>query len=444
MSCFFQWAPAAFRLRRHRRSRRGFDILEFRGNDVHGKYETKVRCMAGDATSWISDFDRSMAVNLVMELMAVPGRSKQEGRIVELIISKLLAAGVSPSNITTDNANRRIPGGGEIGNLIVKLPGTQRGPRRLLMAHVDTVPICVGCQPVLDGDAIRSADRTTGLGGDDRAGAAVVLTAALELLRLNRPHPPLTLFFAVQEEIGLYGARFITPSKLGSPKFCFNWDGGEARFVNVGATGDYAIEIEIEGLASHAGVHPERGINTITIASLAIADLTENGWHGLIEKGKHRGTSNVGIIRAGEAINVVTPSLTLRAEARSHDPVFRKKIVNAYQKAFTKAAKAVKSADGKMGKVTFKSDLKYESFRLDPQEPVVSLAQNAIAQIGLTPELCIGNGGLDANWMTAHGFPTVTLGCGQRDIHTVNEWLHVPSFLQGCQIGLLLASGELG
>ncbi|WP_010584611.1 M20/M25/M40 family metallo-hydrolase [Schlesneria paludicola] len=400
--------------------------------------------MAGDAMSWVSKFDSAAAIKLVMELMAIPGRSKQEGNIVELIVSKLLAAGVSPSNITTDNANRRIPGGGEVGNLIVKLPGTQRGPRRLLMAHLDTVPICVGCQPVLDRDIIRSANASTGLGGDDRAGVAVVLTAILELLRLNLPHPPLTLFFAVQEEIGLYGARFVQASKLGSPKFCFNWDGGDPRFVSVGATGDYAIEIEIEGLASHAGVHPERGINAITIASLAIADLTENGWHGLIEKGKHRGTSNVGIVHAGEATNVVTPSLTLRAEARSHDPVFRKKIVDAYQKAFAKAAKSVKSADGKTGKVTFRSDLKYESFRLDPQEPVVSLAESAVAHIGLTPELCVGNGGLDANWMTAHGFPTVTLGCGQRDIHTVNEWLHVPSFLQGCQIAMLLASGDLG
>ena len=399
--------------------------------------------MSDDSSKWVPEIDRSAAVKLVMELMAVPGRSKQEGPIVELIRSKLLEAGVKPSNISTDTSNRRIQSGGEVGNLIVNLPGTKRGPRRLLMAHLDTVPICVGCKPTLDGDIIRSADPTTGLGGDDRAGVAVVLTAALELIRQKKPHPPITLFFAVQEEIGLYGARYVSANKLGSPEFCFNWDGGEPRYATIGATGDYAMEIEIDGLASHAGVHPERGGNAIVIASLAISDLTQNGWHGLIEKGKHRGTSNVGIVHAGEATNVVTPHLKLKAEARSHDPVFRKKIVDAYQKAFEKAAKSVKSSDGKSGRVTFKADLKYESFRLDSKEPVVTLAKSAIERIGLTPELCVGNGGLDANWMTAHGFPTVTLGCGQRDIHTVSEWLHIPSFLQGCQIGLLLASGDL-
>jgi len=387
--------------------------------------------------------DAQSAVALVMKLMSIPGRSREEAQVLDFIRTELIGAGVPEAGIEFDTAHRRIPGGGEVGNLIVRIPGTRRGPRRLLMAHTDTVPICAGCQPVLEGDRIRSSVRT-GLGGDNRAGVAVVMTAVLELLRQQISHPPLTLFFPVQEEIGLYGARFVSVQKLGNPKFCFNWDGSTPRYINVGATGDYAIDIEIEGVASHAGVHPEKGVNAITIAALAIADLTENGWHGLISKGRNRGTSNVGVISAGEATNVVTPHLSLRAEARSHDPVFRQRIVDAYRKAFQKAAKSIKSSEGKAGQVKFNADLKYESFRLDPGEPVVSLAKSAISAVGLVPELCVGNGGLDANWMVAHGFPTVTLGCGQHDIHTTDEWLDVPSFLTGCQIGLLLASGQLG
>ena len=388
--------------------------------------------------------DDQSAVSLVMALMSIPGRSREESRVIEFIRAELQRAGVSPDCMELDTANRRIPKGGEAGNLIVRLPGTRRGPRRLLMAHVDTVPICIGSQPVRDGDTIRSADSSTGLGGDDRGGVAVVMTAVIELLRQRIPHPPLTLLFPVQEEIGLYGARFVSTHKLGAPKYCFNWDGGNPRFVNIGATGDYGIEIEIRGLASHAGVHPERGVSAIAIAALAIAELTENGWHGLIQKGRNRGTSNVGVIQGGEATNVVTPLLTLRAEVRSHDPVFRQRIVDAYRKAFDKAAKSVKSSEGDVGQVEFSAELKYESFRLDAAEPVVSLAKTAVSTVGLTPELSIGNGGLDANWMTAHGLPTVTLGCGQNDIHTIREWLDIPSFLTGCRIGLLLASGQLG
>ena len=48
---------------------------------------------------------------------------------------------------------------------------------------------------------------------------------------------------------------------------------------------------------------------------------------------------------------------------------------------------------------------------------------------------------LDANWMVRHGIPTVTLGAGQNDIHTVKEWVDVPEFLEGCRAAVALASG---
>jgi tripeptide aminopeptidase len=392
-------------------------------------------------TTLLPQFDEKAAVERVTEMMAIPGKSCEEGRIAEYIRRRLRDAGLPEAAIIDDGANKRSPVGGEVGNVIVKLPGTVRGPRRLLMGHIDTVPLCVGCQPVRKGDYISSKDPTTALGGDNRAGAAVALTAVLEILRQDLPHPPLTLFWPVQEEIGLYGARFVSKGKLGNPKLCFNWDGRDPELIVVGATGDYAITVEIEGIASHAGGHPEQGVNAITVASRAIADLHENGWHGLILKGRNAGTSNVGIVRAGDATNVVTPKLSLRAEARSHDPKFRRRIVDEYRKAFQRAVKAVKNDAGKTGSMKFDADLKYEAFRLEDSEPVVQHALRAVELAGLEPGTRISNGGLDANWLCAHGFPTATLGCGQEAIHTSNEKLHLPSFLHACRIGLLLATG---
>ena len=364
----------------------------------------------------------------------------QEKPVVEFISKELLDAGVDSADIQTDHAPKQSPAGGEVGNLIIKLKGTLRGPRRLLMAHIDTVPLCVGSRPVRRGDEIVAKDPHTALGADNRAGASVVLTAALEILKQNLPHPPLTLFWPVQEEIGLLGARYVSLPKLGRPKLCFNWDGGFPEIVTIGATGDYAIRVEIEGLASHAGVQPEHGVSAIAIAGRAIADLVENGWHGLILKGKNKGTSNIGFIEAGEATNVVTPWLVLRAEARSHDPKFRERIVREYQAAFERAAKAVKNDEGKTGRVNFAADLKYESFRLSKEEPVVQAALSAVRAAGLSAETKISNGGLDANWLSARGLPTVTMGCGQRNIHTVDEALDIDNYLSACQIALLLAT----
>jgi tripeptide aminopeptidase len=390
-----------------------------------------------------SGIDEGAAIERVLRLMAIRGKSCEEAAVINAVTAELRAAGVPPSAIRVDRVNLKSPAGGQTGNLIVKLPGTGSGPRRLLMAHVDTVPLCVGSKPVVHGAEIRSEDPATALGGDDRSGACVVLTAFLEILRQQLPYPPLTLFWPVQEEIGLYGARLVNLADLGHPKLCFNWDGGSAAMVCIGATGAYDLTVHIEGIASHAGAHPERGVSAIAVASLAIADLQRNGWHGLIKKGKHTGTSNIGIISGGDATNVVTPDLKLRGEVRSHSPAFRKRILKEFRSAFERAVKTVRNDSGKTAKLHFEAVHKYESFKLSRSEGSVQAALAAVRDVGLQPVLRVSNGGLDANWLSARGLPTVTLGSGQQDVHTVKESLSVRDYLNGCRIALRLATGLL-
>lgn len=391
----------------------------------------------------LAHIDDAFATKLLTSLVAIPGKSGDEQATATRIVKELTAAGVPQSAISYDDAHKKSPYGGQCGNLIVKLPGTVRGPRRLLMAHIDTVPLCVGCEPEVRGDYLVSKRSDTALGGDDRAGASVVLHTALMLLRHKLPHPPLTLFWPVQEEVGLVGARNVAVSKLGGPKLCFNWDGGDASLVTIGATGADDLQIRIKGLAAHAGAHPEDGISAAVIAAKAIHALSESGWHGLVTKGRKTGTSNIGIVQGGDATNVVLDHLFLRGEARSHDPEFRARIVREFERAFAMAAKSTTNVSKARGEVEFTATMKYESFRLPEDSPVIAAAKSAIQSVGLDPITKISNGGLDANWMTAHGLPTVTLGCGQEAIHTVKERLHLPSYLKACRIGLLLAIGAM-
>jgi len=401
---------------------------------------------AAAASEKLPEPDLGRAVDLVMQLMAIRGGSGDEKKVAAFVVEKLSAAGCPAEAISFDRANQKTPLGGTVGNLIVKLPGSVRGPRRLLMAHMDTVPVCLGSQPVLKKikgqRIITSADPSTGLGADDRSGVAVVLATAVEILTRGLPHPPLTFFFAIQEEVGLWGARTVSAASLGRPKLAFNFDGGAADKLTIGATGGHRLDIEIEGIPSHAGVAPEKGVSAVAIASLAIASLVEGGWHGLVMKGGKRGTSNVGVVQAGNATNVVAERASLKAEARGHDAGLRNKIVHAIEKAFRDAARRVKSAEGKTGRVYLEGHLDYEAFRLDEQEPCVVAARQAVSSIGLTPRLDVSNGGLDANWMAAHGIPTVTLGCGQNEIHTTGEWLDVNAFEQACRIALRLATTD--
>jgi len=385
--------------------------------------------------------DLTAARKLVLELMAIRGGSGDEKLVAERIVKHLRDAGCPNAAIAFDTAHTKTPLKGNVGNLIVKLPGTMPGPRRLLMAHMDTVPVCLGSKPVVAGRFVKSADPATGLGADDRSGCAVVLATALEILRRKLPHPPLTFLFAIQEEVGLYGARFVKAADLGRPRLAFNFDGGAVEKITVGATGGHRLDIRIAGTPSHAGVAPEKGVSALAIASLAIASLVNDGWHGLVEKKGKRGTSNVGTIHGGSATNVVAESATLKAEARGHDPAFRNQIVKAIETAFKDAAKRIKSVDGKTGKVTIAGRLDYEAFRLADDEPCVVAAEAAVKAIGLVPRREISNGGLDANWMAANGIPTVTLGCGQMEIHTTNEKLDLDAFENACRAALRLAVG---
>src|SRR5262249_28074694 len=176
---------------------------------------------------------------------------------------------------------------------IVQMPGTEPGPRRLFLTHLDTVPLCAGAEPVRVGRRIKPAG-TTALGGDNRTGVAVLVTLAATLLHRKLPHGPLTLLFTVREESGLWGARYVESADLGNPEYAFNFDGASPSDGTVGAVGSERWEVEIFGKAAHAGAHPEQGISATLVASLALAEVHRQGWFGKISRKNATGTSNVG------------------------------------------------------------------------------------------------------------------------------------------------------
>jgi tripeptide aminopeptidase len=389
--------------------------------------------------------DTKAATDLLMRLLAVEGVTGHEGAIGKAVIEALVAVGVPRKLIRVDNANKEIPLPTETGNLIVTLPGTRPGPRLLFSTHLDTVPLCAGAVPVRSKDRIASKGDTA-LGGDNRTGCAALVTLAATLLKHQLPHPPLTLLFTVREESGLFGARYLDPKDLSGPVMGFNIDGRLASEICVGAVGAERWEVEIFGKASHAGVHPEKGISASMVASLALAEVHTGGWFGKVKKGTSEGSSNVGSIAghdgrsAGEATNVVTDYVLIKGEARSHDARFFKEITKQYAAAFHNAAGKVTDDKGKIAKVRFRSRLDYYPFRLKPSAAVVRHAETAARSIGLTSTLRIGNGGLDANWLVRHKVPTVTFGAGQNNIHTVDEYVDLKLFEEGCRMAVAVAA----
>src|SRR5262245_9255973 len=391
--------------------------------------------------------DVKAAEDHLMRFLAVEGVTGQEAAIAAAVSDELKKVGVPASAIRFDTANQRIPVPTQTGNLLVDLPGTHPGPRLLFATHLDTVPLCAGAKPKRENGRIVS-DGTTALGGDNRTGCAVLVALAETLLNHKLPHPPITLLFTVREESGLHGARELDPKDLGGAKMCFNVDGKLAAELLTGAVGQENWEVEIKGKASHAGVAPEKGISAMLVASVALTEAHRGGWFGKVVKPEGHGSSNPGVFAgkggkaAGDATNVVTDYVHIKGEARSPDAAFAAAIAKAYREAFKKAQAEVKDAGGATAEVKFESKPSYPPFNLAEDAPAVKHARRAAESLGLKPTTMFSNGGLDANWFDKHGVPTVTIGAGQYEIHTVNEYVDLAEFANGCRLAVALATLE--
>ncbi len=389
--------------------------------------------------------DAAAAEAYLMKYLSIEGVTGHEKLIANAIRDDLIAIGVPKSAIRFDTVNERIPLPTETGNLIVDLPGTRPGKRLLFSTHLDTVPLCAGAKPKREGDRIVS-DGTTALGGDNRTGCALLVALVETLIKHKLPHPPITLLFTVREESGLHGARELDPKDLSGAAMCFNVDGRLASELITGAVGQENWEVAITGKASHAGVAPDKGISATLVGAIGLAESKAAGWFGKIVKKNGHGTSNVGIfggrngMAAGDATNVVTDYAWLKGEARSPNEDFTASITAGLRKAFEAAKAQVTDTEGETAAVEFTSVKSYPPFNLDEKSEAVQHAVKAVEAIGLKPTFVFSNGGLDANWLDKHGIPTVTIGAGQYEIHTIKEYVHLPEYAQGCRLAIELAT----
>ncbi len=382
-----------------------------------------------------------------MELMSVPGEATRESVIAAELRRRLAALGVPEGCIVDDGANRRI-GGGEAGNLIVRLDGHGRGERRMLTTHMDTVPGAVGSKPRLEGERVANDAPGKALGADARAGCACLLAAIEALMAKKGDHPPRTFVFFVQEEIGLVGSKHLDASLLGDPRpaMAFNFDGADAEELANAVIGTERLHIDLTGLAVHTS-RAAQGISCAVILAEALAALEADGWVGEVTRDGGWATSNLGVLRGGTGSNVVMPELYALAEVRSFDLGFREKVLDAWRAAFRSAAERANGKAASRGvepraAVAFRPGPEYPPYALPDDAPVVLAARRAIEALGRTPRLFKHAGGMDCCNIVTKGIPAVGLGMGDRGAHSVGEWLDVPHFLDACKLAVALATGE--
>ena len=391
-----------------------------------------------------TQIDKKQCLNDLIKFLSIEGITGEEKNIANAVEEDLVNSGIPREYIKYDNSNKKIPLPTQVGNLIVKLPGTIKSERIMFSCHLDTVPLCKGAVPIIKENKIIPKGNTA-LGGDNRTGVASLVSMLKTLYKNKIPHSPITVLFTVREESGLWGARKVEVKDLDKPVRCYNIDGGSTNEIVIGAVGCDRWEIEIFGKAEHAGLAPEKGISSSMIASLALADIQKNGWFGKIVKGEKSGTSNIGIFggknggSSGQSPNTVTDYTYIKGESRSYDQNFVSEITDAFEQSFTKVCDTFTNADGEKPNLKFSRHTDYYSFNLNFNEKVINNAKSKLSTLGLEPKLVKISGGFDANWLVKKDIPTITFGAGHNMCHTVGEYVEIDDYFNACNLSLLLA-----
>ncbi|MDD5154806.1 MAG: M20/M25/M40 family metallo-hydrolase [Desulfovibrionales bacterium] len=359
-----------------------------------------------------------------LRLVQIDSPSRQEGAIAQYVrkIFESLDAG-----IIEDRAGPLI--GSESGNLIVRIPGTRRDlPPLMFNAHLDTVEPGRGVKVIQENGTFKSDGRTI-LGADDKSGIAILIEAIRLLQEGEIAHCPLEFVFTVCEEIGLFGAKSLDYNLL-QARMGYALDTSSTTRIISGAPEANSLCIKVQGLAAHAGLEPEKGINAIQIAGEALAAMRL----GRID---HETTANIGLVRGGTARNIIPDYIDLEGEVRSHD---RRKLADHTEhirgclEGAVSAYKERNRIAGDLPALRLDVTQEYPLMAIPDSHPVIVLAQEAGNNLGrrLTPEK--SGGGSDANIFNAHGIATVILGTGMQSVHTTNEYIHLEDMVRTVQL----------
>lgn len=357
----------------------------------------------------------------LLELVQIDSESFEEKEVADKLAEEMRAIG---GEVTIDESGEKL--GGNTGNVFVRFVATAEGAEPIfLSAHMDTVVPGKGVKPsVVDGKVI--TDGTTILGGDDKSGCSIILEAMRTLRENNIPHGEIEICFSIAEEKGLEGAKLFDVSQLQS-HFGIVLDSDDPGIICVRAPAADRMEWVIHGKESHAGVEPEKGISALKIAANAIASVE----FGRIDS---QTTSNIGVVEAGGATNIISKTVRVLGEARSMDEQKlnheTKKLSEAFHDAVANAPTLVIDGETIEARLEETIERDYEAMNVPDDSPIVKLLQEAAGSIGVTLQSAEMGGGCDANVFNQRGLETVNFGTGMREIHTVKEWLDIEGFYE--------------
>ena len=264
----------------------------------------------------------------------------------------------------------------------------------------------------LVGKTIITTDGTTLLGGDDKAGVAVIMEVA-RLLAADPtiPHGVVKIVFTCDEEIGK-GVLHLDPSDLGAD-VAYTLDGAGTGEVEGETFSADKATVTIRGVNIHPALAKGKMTNAVRLAGMFLDRLPTRVLAPEVTDGRD-GFLHPYHITGGVPEAVVLILLRDFDTGKLADYAdLLQAIARQLETEYPEAA------------VTVKVTQQYRNMRdgMAKEPRAVPFALEAVRRAGLEPREKAIRGGTDGAMLTAKGLPTPNLSAGEHNFHSPLEWV---------------------
>ena len=281
-------------------------------------------------------------------------------------------------------------------------------PEVLLLAHLDTVWPHGSYSPLWEvkGDVVRGPGVF-----DMKAGFVQALFALKDIPGVDAR---VALVATTDEETGSFSSRKMIMDLSAQAKAVLVLEASLDGKVKTGRKGTAMYKVSAHGLAAHAGLEPEKGVNaTVEIAHL-ILKLAN------LEDSSHGTTVVPTLLHSGNSSNTVPDLAVLEIDARSFSQAELERVDVAIRALPT-------TVNGARIEVT--GGLNRPPLQPSSTKALYERVERVAKEIGMAPLGCAEVGGAsDGNFAAAAGAQVLDgLGAVGGGAHAPNEWLSLKS-----------------
>jgi glutamate carboxypeptidase len=274
-------------------------------------------------------------------------------------------------------------------------------PEIILLGHLDTVWPHGSYQPLweVDGDVVRGPGVF-----DMKAGFLQALYA------LKGIEGPVALIATTDEETGSHASRKLIQDLSSKAKAVLVLEASLDGKVKTGRKGTAMYQVHVHGLASHAGLEPEKGVNATTEIAHVILKIAE------LENLEH-GTSVVPtVLHSGNTTNTVPDHAILDIDIRSFSLAELERVDSAIRGLKAENPKAQLEVTGGINRPPLQEQSSADLYQR---------AEKVAASLRMQPLGSAKVGGAsDGNFAAAAGAPVLDgLGAVGGGAHAPHEWL---------------------